>query len=259
MTCWFQQSAADCSRVISGGFSFSTMHKQPFWYFVNFLVDAGRNSQSSWGTAGLRRPSSHSVTKSLTHQNLNSSGLLPGRTVRACAWCTPFECQWVICMIRLGWGQGQCWPGRLPGQLWLTRGEAWSFSKAKGHLARAALPRRSHAWQVEMGKGRVAPKVGRGATHAFTLVLLTRAKNRRGFSSSLRHPEQMPLAALTSGYTCLLRCSASSLERLRIKTQWRQSFVSFCPDRAHSGLDAFQATPFPFLSTRAKDIYLSTD
>lgn len=38
-------------------------------------------------------------------------------------------------------------------------------------------------------------------------------KNTRGFSRSLRHPEQMPRAALTSGYTCLLRCPASSLER----------------------------------------------
>lgn len=38
-------------------------------------------------------------------------------------------------------------------------------------------------------------------------------KNAPGFSGSPRHPEQMPRAALTSGYTCLLRGSASSLER----------------------------------------------
>lgn len=156
---------------------------------------------------------SKSLTNALTHQNLNRTELLPGRTGRACAWCTPFEWQWVICMIRLGWGQGQCWPRRLPGQLWLTRGEAWWFSKARGHLARVELPRRSHAWQVETGKGRVAPKVGRGAAHAFTLVLLTRAKTHEASPDRSGNPEQMPRAALTSGYTCLLRCSASSLER----------------------------------------------
>lgn len=36
---------------------------------------------------------SKALTKALTHQNLNSTGLLPGRTVRASAWCTPFEWQ----------------------------------------------------------------------------------------------------------------------------------------------------------------------
>lgn len=85
-------------------------------------------------------------------------------------------------------------------------------------------------------------------------------KNTRGFSRSLRQPRTDAASCayvrlhLPAALLCLL-----SGARLRIKTQSRQSFVSFSPDRAPSGLDTFQATPFPFLSTRTKDIYLSTD
>lgn len=38
-------------------------------------------------------------------------------------------------------------------------------------------------------------------------------KNTQGCPRSLRHLEQMPRAVLTAGYTCLVRCSVSSLER----------------------------------------------
>lgn len=62
------------------------------------------------------------------------------------------------------------------------------------------------------GRGRLGTSRTKSGARSCSCVR-ARPAHTRGFSRSLRHPEQMPRAALTSGYTCLLRCSASSLER----------------------------------------------
>lgn len=86
-------------------------------------------------------------------------------------------------------------------------------------------------------------------------------KNTRGCPRSLQHPEQMPRAVLTAGYTCLVRCSVSSLERGSALRLRKDSHLSpFLQTRHLLVRILYKPRPFLFCPHGLKtSIYLPTE